>query len=152
MQTLQTNIIPIQVLLVEDNPGDALLTQEALEDSEMNIQLSIVSDGEQALDFLFHRPPFEDVPVPDLVLLDINLPRKNGQEVLDIIKQDEKTRFIPVVMLTTSNCAFDIRQAYQKHANCYITKPVDFQGFNIIIRNIEMFWMTVVKLPSKEAI
>lgn len=139
----------IEILLVEDNPGDLRLTREALKDAKVANTLHVVEDGVLALDFLHRRPPFEDVPRPDLILLDLNLPRKNGREVLAEIKADERFRAIPVVILTTSQAEEDILRAYDLHANCYITKPVDFAQFTTIVRTIEDFWLTIVTLPPK---
>lgn len=139
----------IEILLVEDNPGDLRLTREALKDAKVANTLHVVEDGVLALDFLHRRPPFEDVPRPDLILLDLNLPRKNGREVLAEIKADERFRAIPVVILTTSQAEEDILRAYDLHANCYITKPVDFTQFTTIVRTIEDFWLTIVTLPPK---
>lgn len=139
----------IEILLVEDNPGDLRLTREALKDAKVANTLHVVEDGVLALDFLHRRPPFEDVPRPDLILLDLNLPRKNGREVLAEIKADERFRAIPVVILTTSQAEEDILRAYNLHANCYITKPVDFTQFTTIVRTIEDFWLTIVTLPPK---
>lgn len=139
----------IEILLVEDNPGDLRLTREALKDAKVANTLHVVEDGVLALDFLHRRPPFSEVPRPDLILLDLNLPRKNGREVLAEIKADERFRAIPVVILTTSQAEEDILRAYNLHANCYITKPVDFTQFTTIVRTIEDFWLTIVTLPPK---
>lgn len=140
---------PIEILLVEDNPGDVRLTREALKDAKVSNTLHVVEDGVAALDFLYRRSPFDDVPRPDLVLLDLNLPRKNGREVLAEIKADERHKSIPVVILTTSQAEEDVLRAYNLHANCYITKPVDFTQFTRIVRTIEDFWLTIVTLPPK---
>lgn len=140
---------PIEILLVEDNPGDVRLTREALKDAKVANTLHVVEDGVSALDFLRRHPPFSDVPRPDLILLDLNLPRKNGREVLSEIKSDDRFRAIPVVILTTSQAEEDVLRAYNLHANCYITKPVDFTQFTTIVRTIEDFWLTVVTLPPK---
>lgn len=139
----------IEILLVEDNPGDVRLTREALKDAKVANTLHVVEDGVLALDFLHRRPPFAETPRPDLILLDLNLPRKSGREVLAEIKSDERFRAIPVVVLTTSKAEEDILRAYNLHANCYITKPVDFTQFTTIVRTIEDFWLTIVTLPPR---
>lgn len=141
--------MPIEVLLVEDNPGDALLTRIALEDSKISVNLSVVEDGVEAMAFLRKQDKYADVPHPDIVLLDLNLPKKDGREVLAEIKGDEHLRRIPVVVLTTSQAEEDIVKAYNLAANCYITKPVDFDQFVRIVRSIENFWFAVVKLPPE---
>jgi CheY-like chemotaxis protein len=147
----------IEVLLVEDNPGDVNLTRIALAGSpgerfrerEININLSVVSDGVEAMAFLYHKDGYEHAVQPDLILLDWNLPRKNGRQVLGEIDADERLRRIPVIVLTTSQADEDILNAYNLHANCFITKPVDFQKFVQIIQSIEDFWFGVVKLPPR---
>jgi chemotaxis family two-component system response regulator Rcp1 len=139
----------IEILLVEDNLGDVRLTREALKDAKVANTLHVVEDGVLALDFLHRRPPFTEVPRPDLILLDLNLPRKNGREVLVEIKSDERFKAIPVVILTTSRAEEDVLRAYNLHANCYITKPVDFTQFTTIVRTIEDFWLTIVTLPPR---
>lgn len=141
----------IEILLVEDNPGDIRLTQEALKDAKIRNNLSIVTDGQAALDFLYRRGAYADAARPDLVLLDFNLPKKDGREVLDIIKNDETLRRIPVVILTSSEHERDIAQAYNSHANAFITKPVDFDQFMEVIRHIESFWLEIVRLPKLRA-
>ncbi|BAY33081.1 response regulator receiver domain protein [Nostoc carneum NIES-2107] len=141
--------MPIEVLLVEDNPGDALLTRIALEDSKISVNLNVVEDGVEAMAFLRKQDKYADVPHPDIVLLDLNLPKKDGREVLAEIKGDEHLRRIPVVVLTTSQAEEDIVKAYNLAANCYITKPVDFDQFVRIVRSIENFWFAVVKLPPE---
>jgi chemotaxis family two-component system response regulator Rcp1 len=140
---------PIEILLVEDNPGDVRLTREALKDAKVANTLHVVEDGVSALDFLHRRPPFIEAPRPDLILLDLNLPRKNGREVLEEIKSDKRFKAIPVVILTTSQAEEDVLRAYNLHANCYITKPVDFTQFTTIVKTIEDFWLTIVTLPPK---
>jgi CheY-like chemotaxis protein len=140
---------PIQILLVEDNPGDVELTREALLDSKLHMQLSVASDGVQALAFLARTGPYADAPRPDLILLDLNLPKKDGRAVLSEIKRDPRLRTIPVVVLTSSRAEEDIARAYDLHANCFVTKPVDFDQFTTIVRSIEQFWFSVVKLPPK---
>jgi len=138
---------PIEILLVEDNPGDVRLTREALRDSKLHNRLSVVEDGVEALAFLKREGHYNDSPRPDIILLDLNLPRKSGREVLEEIKQDEVLKRIPVVVLTTSEDERDVMASYNLHANCYITKPVDFSQFIIIVRNIKEFWFTIVRLP-----
>jgi len=140
---------PIEILLVEDNPGDVELTREALLDSKMHMNLSVVSDGVEALAFLRREGSYADAPHPDLILLDLNLPKKDGRAVLGEIKQDSVLRHIPVVVLTSSRAEQDILRAYDLHANCYVTKPVDFDQFITIVRSIEQFWFTVVRLPRE---
>ncbi len=137
----------IQILLVEDNPGDVRLTQEALKDGKVANTMYVVEDGEEAIDFLYKKGKYEESVRPDLILLDINLPKKGGLEVLDEIKKDPDLKRIPVVMLTTSKADKDILNAYDMHANCYITKPVNIEQFNSVIKAIEDFWFMVVKLP-----
>lgn len=137
---------PVEILLVEDNPGDVRLTREALKEAKVANNLHVAEDGVIALDFLYKRAPYTEAPRPDLILLDLNLPRKNGREVLAEIKSDETLKTIPVVILTTSHAEEDILRAYHLHANCYVTKPVDFLQFATVIRSIEDFWLTVVTL------
>lgn len=138
----------IELLLVEDNEGDILLTTEALEEGNIPSVLRSIKDGALAIDFLEKRHPFTDVTSPDLILLDINLPRKNGIEVLRFIKTSEHLRHIPVIMLTTSSNSSDIANAYHNYANCYITKPEDITDFMHVIHTIETFWMQIVQLPG----
>lgn len=140
---------PIQILLVEDNPGDVRLTQEVLLDGKINNHLSVVGDGVKAIAFLQQVPPYENAPHPDLILLDLNLPKRGGQEVLEVIKADDRLKRIPVVILTTSLAEEDIIRAYELHANCYIAKPIDLDQFIKVIKSIEEFWLTIVKLPSE---
>jgi two-component system response regulator len=142
---------PIEILLVEDNPGDVELTREALHDSKVHMHLSVVNDGVEALAFLRRQTRYADAPRPDLILLDLNLPRKDGRGVLAEIKADPELRQIPVVILTSSQAEQDILRAYELHANCYVTKPVDLDQFITIVRSIEQFWFTVVKLPRGAA-
>jgi CheY-like chemotaxis protein len=139
---------PIEILLVEDNPGDVRLTVEALNDARVSNRLHLVKDGVEALQFLRREGGFGEVPRPDVILLDLNLPKKDGREVLAEIKSDEDLRRIPVVVLTTSSSEQDILRSYDLHANCYITKPVDLDQFIAVVRGIEDFWLTVVKLPA----
>ncbi|WP_315792110.1 response regulator [Fischerella sp. JS2] len=141
--------MPIEILLIEDNPGDVELTKIALEDSKISVNLNIVEDGVEAITFLRREGKYANVPHPDIVLLDLNLPKKDGREVLAEIKADEKLKRIPVVVLTTSQAEEDILKVYNLSANCYITKPVDFDQFVKIVQSIENFWFTIVKLPPE---
>jgi two-component system, chemotaxis family, response regulator Rcp1 len=141
----------IQVLLVEDNPGDVRLTKEALKEGKLLNQLTVVGDGVEALSFLRKEGKYADALQPELILLDLNLPKKDGREVLAEIKADPNLRRIPVVVLTTSSAEEDILRIYDLHANCYITKPVDLEQFMGVVKSIEDFWVSVVKLPSYEA-
>lgn len=145
----EQTIRPIEILLIEDNPGDVRLTLEALKDGKVLNRLHVVEDGVAALDFLYMRGSYAGVNRPDLILLDLNLPKKNGREILAAIKSDEALKTIPVVILTTSQADEDILQAYSLHANCYISKPVGFEQFTHIVKSIESFWLTVVKLPPQ---
>ena len=138
----------IHILLVDDNEGDVLLTKEALEEAKIVNRISVAYDGMQALQFLKKEPPFKDQESPDLILLDINLPRMDGTEVLGIIKSDPELKRIPVIMLTTSSSERDILTSYDNYANCYITKPVDLERFMDVVRTIEDFWISIVKLPK----
>ena len=140
---------PIKILLVEDNPGDVRLTQEAFKEGKVSNEISVVNDGEQALTFLRREGEYVDAPRPDIILLDLNLPKKDGFEVLAEIKQDVDLKHIPVVILTTSKAQRDILETYYHHANCFITKPVDLEQFITVIQSLEAFWFNVVKLPSK---
>jgi two-component system, chemotaxis family, response regulator Rcp1 len=139
----------IEILLVEDNPGDARLAKEALKDAKVNNKLHWVEDGVEAMKFLRNEGKYSLEPRPDVILLDLNLPKKNGQEVLTEIKMDEKLKRIPVVVLTVSKADEDILKSYDLHANCYITKPIDFDQFIKVVKSIENFWLTIVKLPPK---
>lgn len=138
---------PIEILLVEDNPGEVRLTIEALRDAKVRNNLSVARDGVEALAFLHHEGAFAGAARPDLILLDLNLPKKDGREVLAEIKNDDKLKQIPVVVLTTSEAEEDILKSYNLHANCYVSKPVDLDRFMTVIKSIEEFWLTVVKLP-----
>ncbi len=140
---------PAEILLVEDNPGDVRLTQECFKESKISNNLSVVMDGQEAIDFLRHKGKFANAPRPDLILLDLNLPRKDGREVLAEIKADPDLRKIPVVVLTISKAEQDILKSYDLHANCFITKPIDLDQFAIIVKSIEDFWLTIVKLPRE---
>jgi CheY-like chemotaxis protein len=137
----------VDILLVEDDPGDVLMTREALEHHKIRNTLHVVGDGVEAMQFVRRQAPYENVPRPGLILLDLNLPRKNGQEVLAELKQSPEYRVIPVVILTTSEAEEDIVRSYNLHANAYITKPVDFDRFVEVVRQIDDFFLTVVKLP-----
>lgn len=140
---------PINILLVEDNPGDADLAREALEDSKMNNHLDVVDDGVKAMAYLRREPPYAEAPRPDLILLDLNLPKKDGREVLAEIKSDDNLKRIPVVILTTSRAEEDVLKTYNLHANCYITKPIDLNQFMHVVRSIEEFWLSIVILPPE---
>jgi chemotaxis family two-component system response regulator Rcp1 len=142
-------IRPIEILLVEDNPGDARLTREALREARVANRLSHMQDGVEAMAFLRREGAYADSPRPDLILLDLNLPRKDGREVLAELKEDPSLRLIPVVVLTTSEAEQDILRTYELHGNCYITKPVDLEKFLHIVRAVENFWLAVVKLPGR---
>ena len=142
------NLKIIDILLVEDSEGDARLATEALKESKVKNKLFIVSDGVAATDFLFKRNEYKDSPTPDLILLDLNLPKKDGRQVLAEIKEDENLKRIPVVVLTISSAEQDILKAYNLHANCFITKPLDLYKFMEVIKSIEDFWLTIVKLPN----
>ncbi|MGD8926550.1 MAG: response regulator [Thioalkalispiraceae bacterium] len=139
----------IRILLVEDNPGDVRLTKEALKEAKVRNQLSVVEDGVAAMDYLHRKDEYADAERPDLILLDLNLPKKDGREVLEEIKQDDKLKRIPIVVLTTSHAEEDILRTYNLHANCYVTKPVDLDQFINIVKSIEDFWLTIVRLPTE---
>ena len=138
---------PVEILLVEDNPGDERLTREALKEGKVYSNLHWVKDGVEAMEFLRRRGKFADVPRPDIILLDLNLPRKDGREVLEEIKSDDVLKRIPVVVLTTSKAEEDVLRTYNLHANCYVTKPVDLEKFMVVVKSIDVFWLTVVTLP-----
>jgi two-component system, chemotaxis family, response regulator Rcp1 len=144
---METHGTPVKILLVEDNPADVRLTIEALKEGKIINRLNVVKDGVEALDYLQRRGAFTDAPRPDLVLLDLNLPKKDGREVLDEIKRDDDLKRIPVVVLTTSQAEEDILKSYNLHANCYISKPVDLEQFIAVVKTIEDFWLAVVSLP-----
>lgn len=146
----QINFPLINILLVEDNPGDIRLTKEVLKEGKIRNSLSVVTDGEEALLFLKKEGPYKAAFTPDIILLDLNLPKKDGREVLSQIKEDNVLKLIPVIVLTTSDAEQDIINMYAHHANCYITKPVDFNQFINVIRSIENFWLTIVKLPKTD--
>ncbi len=138
----------VNILLIEDNPGDVRLAQEAFKEGNVDVKLDITMDGMEALLFLRKKAPYENVKTPDLILLDLNLPKKDGREVLTEIKEDPNLRRIPVVILTTSNAEQDILNSYNLHVNCYVNKPVDFDRFFDIIQKIEEFWLKTAILPS----
>lgn len=139
---------PIEVLLVEDDPGDVLMTREAFEDNKVHNRLNVVTNGVDALAYLRKEREYADVATPDLVLLDLNLPRMDGREVLAAIKSEEALRHIPVVVLTTSEAEEDVLKSYRLHANAYVTKPVDFEQFITVVRQIDDFFVSVVRLPG----
>ena len=138
---------PIEILLVEDNPGDVRLTREALKEGKVYSNLHTVKDGVEAMEFLRRQGKYSGVPRPDIILLDLNLPRKDGREVLQEIKTDGALKRIPVVVLTTSKAEEDVVRTYNLHANCYVTKPVDLEKFMVVVKTIDVFWLTVVTLP-----
>ena len=147
---METIYETVEILLVEDNPGDVRLTQEVLRDGRVRNNMSVVMDGVDAISFLQQTGEYAGAPRPDIILLDLNLPKKDGREVLAEIKADPDLKNIPVVVLTTSSAEQDIFRSYDLHANCYITKPVDLDQFIRVIRSIEDFWLTIVKLPRGE--
>jgi CheY-like chemotaxis protein len=138
---------PIDILLVEDNPGDERLTREALKEGKVYSNLHWVKDGVEALEFLRRKGRFAEAPRPDIILLDLNLPKKDGREVLQDIKNDGELKRIPVVVLTTSKAEEDVLRTYNLHANCYVTKPVDLEKFIVVVKSIDVCWLTVVTLP-----
>lgn len=139
----------MHILLVEDNAGDVRLTQEALRDGRIANRISVVRDGEEAMDFLNHRGRFDEAERPDLVLLDLNLPKKDGREVLEEVKSDPNLRRIPVIVLTTSSADRDVLLSYDLHANCYVKKPIEYDEFMHAVRGIENFWLKIVHLPTE---
>jgi CheY-like chemotaxis protein len=143
---------PIQLLLVEDNAGDVRLTKEAFKDAKVHLDLHVVSDGVEAMDFLRRQGRYADSPRPDLILLDLNLPRKDGREVLTEIKSDPLLKTIPVVILTTSGSDEDIERSYQLNANCYVSKPVDLEQFLSVVRSIDDFWLSAVRFPKEQQV
>jgi CheY-like chemotaxis protein len=149
MKSIGIDTAAIEVLLVEDSPGDVRLTREAFKDAKVHINLHVASDGAAAMSFLRREGDHANVPRPDLILLDLNLPRKDGREVLAEIKESPELKSIPVVILTTSASEEDILRSYQLHANCYITKPVGLSGFLKVVQSIDNFWLSVVKLPRE---
>ncbi|MEV6260024.1 response regulator [Streptomyces sp. NPDC051784] len=146
---MNDTVKPIEVLLVEDDPGDELMTREAFEDNKIRNTLHVVRDGQEALDFLYRQGQYPDAPRPDLVLLDLNLPRYDGRQVLEKIKTDPELALIPVVVLTTSSAEEDILRSYKLHANAYVTKPVDLEQFIGAVRQIDDFFVSVVRLPPR---
>lgn len=141
----------VEILLVEDNPGDVDLTREALTRGKVIFNLNVVSDGQDAMNFLHRKGSFADAPTPDVILLDLNLPGKDGREVLVEIKQDDELKHVPVIIMTSSQAEEDIARSYACHANCYVTKPVDLQQFLKVVASVEEFWLSVVKLPPRPA-
>jgi two-component system, chemotaxis family, response regulator Rcp1 len=141
---------PVEILLVEDNPGDVRLTREALREGKVYNNLHWAKDGVEALEFLRREGKHAGAPRPDIILLDLNLPKKDGREVLEIIKGDEQLKYIPVVVLTTSKAEEDVVKSYALHANCYVTKPVDLEKFIVVVKSIDRFWLTVVTLPPAQ--
>lgn len=146
--TDSTRSSPVEILLVEDNPGDVRLTREALKEGKVYSNLHWAQDGVEALEFLRRQGKFAAAPRPDIILLDLNLPRKDGREVLFEIKNDDDLKRIPVVILTTSKAEEDVLRSYELHANCYVTKPVDLEKFIVVVQSIDRFWLTVVTLPN----
>ena len=149
MESIGTAAAVIEVLLVEDNAGDVRLTREALKDAKVHINLNVASDGVEAMAFLGREGNHANAPRPDLILLDLNLPKKGGREVLTELKESPTLKSIPVVILTTSASEADVDGSYQHHANCYITKPVDLKGFLKVVQSIDSFWLSVVKFPTR---
>lgn len=147
---MNQNVHVVQILLVEDNATDVLIAQEALREAHVFNDLRVVEDGEEAMKFLRRQSPYADAPRPDLILLDLNLPKKNGLEVLAEVKGDDSLRLIPVVILTTSKAEEDVVKAYGHHANSYVTKPLDFGTFGNVLRAMEEFWLCVVTLPGRD--
>lgn len=141
---------PIEILLVEDNEADVELTREAFREGKIHNILNVVSDGAEALDYLYRRGKFSNATMPDMILLDLNLPRRDGREVLQVIKDDPELKVIPVVILTSSSAEKDVLRTYSLHANCYVVKPVDFDQFMEAIRSIEDFWLSVVRFPHEK--
>lgn len=148
--TVQHKTRPIEILLVEDNPADIRLTREMFAEGRVANHMSVARDGDEAVEYLFARPPYEDRLFPDLILLDLNLPGRDGREVLGMIKSDPRLKLIPVVVLTSTRADRDVRASYQLHANCFITKPASLSGFMDIVRTIEEFWLSIVRLPPHD--
>lgn len=149
MELLLKGLPAFEILLVEDSPGDVRLTREALKDAKMHINLHVAADGIEAMAFLNREGEYTYVPRPDLILLDLNLPRKDGRQVLEEIKANPSLMTIPIVILTTSASEEDVLRSYRLHANCYISKPVDLDGFLKVIKSIDNFWLSIVKLPRE---
>ena len=147
MESIETGVPSFEILLVEDSPGDVRLTREALRDAKMHINLNVARDGIEAMAFLKHEGVFSHVPRPSLILLDLNLPKKDGRAVLEEIKNSPNLKSIPVVILTTSLSDVDVLRSYNLHANCFITKPVDLDGFLKVVKSIDNFWLSIVTLP-----
>lgn len=150
MMVAARNLNPLQILLVEDNPVDILMTRNALQDGKIFHNLSVVEDGDEAMDFLRRKGRFADAPSPDLILLDLNLPKKSGREILADLKENPDLMHIPVIVLTTSDSEKDIHMSYSLGANCFITKPVDLEQFTNMVKSIEGFWFTIVELPTRD--
>lgn len=148
MEAFEKHLHPIDILLVEDNPGDSRLAKEALKDTKLKNNLFVVEDGVEAMDFLHKKGKYSQMPRPDLIILDLNLPKKDGREVLAEVKTDNDLKRIPVVILTISKAEEDIIRSYNLHANCYVTKPLDLDQFMKVVKSIEDFWLTIVKLPN----
>jgi CheY-like chemotaxis protein len=148
MEPNESSLHPIEILLVEDNPGDSRLAKEALKESKLKNNLYVAEDGVEAMNFLYKKGKYSKMPRPDLVILDLNLPKKDGREVLAEIKNDDNLKRIPVVILTISKAEEDILKTYNLHANCYVTKPLDLDQFMKVVKSIEDFWLTIVKLPN----
>ena len=148
MEPNESSLHTIEILLVEDNPGDSRLAKEALKESKLKNNLYVAEDGVEAMNFLYKTGKYSKMPRPDLVILDLNLPKKDGREVLAEIKNDDNLKRIPVVILTISKAEEDILKTYNLHANCYVTKPLDLDQFMKVVRSIEDFWLTIVKLPN----
>jgi chemotaxis family two-component system response regulator Rcp1 len=146
--SFETFVRPIDILLVEDNPGDIRLTQETLANGKMHNNVIVVNNGEEALAYLYRRGEYRNAVRPDLILLDLNLPKKGGQEVLEQAKEDPELKHIPIVILTSSKAEEDILKTYNLHANCYVTKPLDLEQFCTVVNTIESFWLSIVKLPK----
>ena len=144
------NAAPVEILLVEDNPGDVRLTKEALKEGKVYNNLHWAKDGVEALEFLKRQGKHAKAPRPDIILLDLNLPKKDGREVLELVKKDSELKQIPVVVLTTSEAEEDVLKSYELHANCYVTKPVDLEKFIHVVQSIDRFWLTIVTLPPAE--
>lgn len=145
--SITKNLDLITILLVEDNPGDVRLIQEVFQDGKIFNQIDIARDGEEAMSYLYQQGPYKNASKPDLILLDLNLPKKNGSEVLEEIKSDERLKRIPVIILTASRAEEDIARAYNRHANCYLTKPIDLDQFIDVVQEIKSFWLSIVQLP-----
>jgi len=144
--------MPLEVLLIEDNPGDVRLTQEAFRDANLNVRLHVAFDGVEAMAFLRHEETYAHVPRPDMILLDLNLPKMDGREVLERIKKDDDLKTIPTVILTTSEAESDILKSYQLQANCYLTKPIALESFLSLVKSVNEFWMTKVRLPRQRPV